>query len=154
MTGLPPSKDEKTWFRYMPVSRNVKPWGAHVKNVGFAVVPPFVDCHPYNHYHPADHQVVWERGRMLSSYTFVYITRGAGVFDSKHSGSRPVRPGDVIVLFPHVWHRYQPLADTGWDEYWMEFDGEYIRHLMSREEFSPEHPVQQIGVRDEILDLF
>jgi AraC-like DNA-binding protein len=144
--------DEKSWFRYMPVSRDAKYWGAYVINAGFTVVPPGVAYPPYKH--PPDHHFSWERGRVLPTYIFVYITRGAGVFDSKPSGTLAVRAGDLMLLFPQTWHRYRPSTDTGWDEYWLEFDGDYIHRLMAREEFAPEHPVQHIGLRDDILDLF
>ncbi len=97
---------------------------------------------------------MWEHGRTLPTYQFVYITRGAGVFESKPSGNQSVHAGDLIVLFPQVWHRYRPLADTGWDEYWLEFNGDYVRRLMTREEFTPECPLLHIGVRDDVLALF
>jgi AraC-like ligand binding domain len=97
---------------------------------------------------------MWEYGRTLPTYQFVYITRGVGMFDSKLTGSQPVRAGDLMVLFPQLWHRYRPLADTGWDEYWLEFDGDYIRCLMARDDFTPERPVLHIGVRYDVLDLF
>lgn len=146
------ASDQKAWFRYMPISLEVKSLGAYVPNAGFTVVPPHVPYPPYEH--PPDHYFTWQRGRTLPTYQFVYITRGAGVFDSKPTGNRPVRAGDLMILFPQVWHRYRPVTETGWDEYWLEFDGDYIRRLMAREEFSPEQPVQHLGVRDEILELF
>lgn len=147
-------KDEKAWFRYMPIRTEVKSTGAYVPHAGFTVVPPNVPYPPYRREHSPDHFFTWEHGRTLANYQFVYITRGAGVFDSRPSGSLPVRAGDIMVLFPQVWHRYHPLPGTGWDEYWIEFDGEYTRQLMARGKFSPEHPIQHIGVRDDVLDLF
>ena len=147
-------KDNKAWFRYMPIRADIKAMGAYVPHAGFTVVPPNVSYPPYRQEHAPDHFFTWERGRALANYQFVYITRGAGVFDSKPSGRQPVRAGDILVLFPQVRHRYHPLPHTGWDEYWIEFNGEYIRRLMARKEFSPEQPIQHIGVRDDILDLF
>ena len=88
------------------------------------------------------------------NYQFVYITRGAGVFESVAGGNLSVRAGDLLVLFPHVWHRYKPVLEIGWDEYWLEFDGDSIRRLIEREEFTPQNPVKHIGVEDKLLDLF
>ncbi|HTV41029.1 MAG TPA: AraC family transcriptional regulator [Candidatus Sulfotelmatobacter sp.] len=154
MTNAAQSKDEKTWFRYMPISLGVKSSGAYVKNVGFAVIPPNIAYSPYNDVHPPGYRDPWTPGRVFPSYAFVYITRGAGEFDSKPSGTLPIRAGDLFVLFPHILNRYRPLREVGWDEYWLEFDGDHIRHLMLRGEFSPERPVHHIGLHDDILDLF
>lgn len=153
-SSQPETKDEKAWFRYMPVSPDAKEWGAYVSNAGFMVVPPGTHYPPYESEHPKDHFFTWEHGRALASYQFVYITRGAGVFESEGSGQQAVRAGDLMVIFPQTWHRYRPSAEVGWDEYWLEFDGEYICRLMAREEFTLQHPILHIGLRDEILDLF
>jgi AraC-like DNA-binding protein len=153
ITNAAQFEDEKTWFRYMPPNPEAELWGAYVNNVGFQVIPPNTVYTPYNEVHPPDYRDPWEPGRIFHSYAFVYITRGAGEFDSKPSGRRPLRAGDLFVIFPDVWNRYRPFLETGWDEYWLQFDGDYIRRLMAREEFSPEDPVHHIGARDDILDL-
>lgn len=147
----PSVSDERTLFRYMPVSPRIKSLGAYVLNGGFTVVTP---NSPYPAYqHPPDHHCV-THGRMLSTYLFVYITRGAGVFGSKLRDNQAVCAGDLIALFPRVWHYYHPLSNTGWDEYWIEFDGDYLRRLMKGGEFSPNEPIRHIGVHDDLLDLF
>jgi AraC-like ligand binding domain len=38
-----------------------------------------------------------------------------------------VDAGQVIFLFPGVWHRYRPDEKTGWDEHWVGFDGDVAR---------------------------
>lgn len=154
MTDFAQFQDEKTWFRYMPPNPEAQSWGASVRNVGFAVIPPNVAYSPYNEVHPLGYRDPWEPGRIFPSHVFVYITRGAGEFDSKPSGPLPLKAGDLFVIFPHVLNRYRPLLNVGWDEYWLQFDGHYVRRLMARAEFSPENPVLHIGLRDDILDLF
>lgn len=143
--------NERTSFRYLPVSPKVKSLGAYVLNAGFTTVAPNSVYPPFQH--PPDHHCVTQ-GRTLPSYILVYITRGAGVFGSKSRRNQPVRAGDLIALFPRVWHYYRPLTETGWDEYWIEFDGDYLRRLMTCEAFSPNEPIQHIGVRDGLLDRF
>ena len=145
---------ERTWFRYMPPNPEAQLWGAYVNNVGFSVIPPNVPYSPYNDEHPLGYRDPWEPGRVFPSHAFVYITRGAGEFDSKPSGAQPIRAGDLFVIFPNVLNRYRPFLEVGWDEYWLQFDGDYVRRLMEREEFSPENPILHIGLRDDILDLF
>jgi AraC-like DNA-binding protein len=144
--------ETRGWFRYMPISPEAKAWGAYTRTGGFAVALPGAPYPPRQH--PKDHHFRWETGRVLHSYCFVYITRGEGTFDARPGGRQLVRAGDLLVLFPEVWHRYRPLDHTGWEEYWLEFDGDYIRHLMIRREFEPAHPVLHVGLRENILELF
>lgn len=148
------ARGERAWFRYIPISPEWKSSGAYVPAAGFAATPPKAPYPPCGHRHPSSHDFMWEFGRTLPTYQFVYITRGAGVFESKSSGIQSVHAGDLIVLFPQVWHRYRPLADSGWDEYWLEFNGDYLHRLMAREEFAPKSPLLHIGVRDDLLGLF
>jgi AraC-like DNA-binding protein len=90
----------------------------------------------------------------LHSYQFLYITRGKGVFESSHCASQPIKAGDLFIVFPEVWHRYRPNEETGWDEYWVEFDGDYVRRLMLHTVFKPEEPVLSIGMQQPLLQLF
>lgn len=127
--------DEESWSRYLPVTPKVKSLGAYVRGAGFASVSP------HSLYPPP-------------SYKFVYITHGSGVSSSRSQQNEPVRAGDLIIVFPRVWHHYRPLPDTGWREYWIEFAGDYIRRLMNQTGFTSDAPVQYIGIHDSILDLF
>jgi hypothetical protein len=88
-----------------------------------------------------DHIFSWEGGRTLDSFTLVYITRGGGIFESRSGGKHPINEGDLFIVHPGEWHRYKPAPATGWDEYWVEFDGEQARRIMRNEEFSIEKPV-------------
>jgi AraC-like ligand binding domain len=143
--------DKGAWFRYLPVTQKVRSLGAYVLGAGFASVSPHS---PYSlHRHPGDRATTTIR-RTHPAWRFVYITRGSGVFSSKGHQDEPVQAGDVIVVFPRVWHRYHPLPNTGWKEYWIEFDGDYIRRLMKQTGFSPNTPIHHVGIHDGILDLF
>lgn len=147
-----PLKDARTYFRYMPSSPEAEEWGAYVVNAGFMSVVPGSVYPPCKH--PKDHHFTWENGRVLPNYCFLYITRGGGVMESHPGGSKPVSSGDLIVLHPNVWHRYRPLPETGWDEYWLEFAGDYATRLMKCAKFRPEAPVIHVGYQEPILSLF
>ncbi len=142
---------EMAWLRSLPVSSEAMSLGAYILGAGFAAIPPGSPYPPCqyltNHAHMA-------KGQMLPAYRFVYITRGAGVFMSKFQENESVQAGDMIILFPKVWHRYHPLPDTGWNEYWIDFDGDYLRRLMARPEFSQKQPIRAIGIQESVLDLF
>ncbi len=145
-------KDVRTFFRYLPVNPENRAWGAYILDAGFALVPPRSPYPPCQH--PASHHFSWEFGRTLHSFQFLYITRGGGVFESSHCVSKPIKAGDLFIVFPEVWHRYRPNAETGWDEYWVEFDGDYVRRLMLHTVFKPEEPVLSIGMQQPLLQLF
>jgi AraC-like DNA-binding protein/mannose-6-phosphate isomerase-like protein (cupin superfamily) len=148
-------QNERSFFRYMPVSPAAKEWGIYVVNAGHAVVPPgsaFPTCR-----HPADHHGVGEHGRVLPTYQFLYIAAGKGEFESKATGKVTLTAGDLVVLQPGMWHRYRPLHDIGWHEYWFEFGGDLAHRWMNRREFLEAGPVFHIGPAipflDRMLDL-
>ncbi|MCX7045450.1 MAG: AraC family transcriptional regulator [Candidatus Sumerlaeota bacterium] len=145
-------KDKKTFFRYLPISARERSWGAYMLDAGYTMVAPGSPYPPYKH--PAGHQFTWEKGRTLHAFQFIYITRGQGLFESESGGPQEIKAGDLFVIYPEVWHRYRPSEETGWDEYWVEFDGDYARRLMQREEFTPERPILRIGFHQALLQLF
>ena len=42
-----------------------------------------------------------------------------------------IAKGDVFFLFPGQWHSYRPFNNTGWDEYWITFKGDYFFNLLN-----------------------
>jgi AraC-like DNA-binding protein len=146
------NRPNKFWFRYLPVTPDAERWGLYVLDAGYTLIPPDTPYPPGKH--PIDHMFSWERGRTLDSFTLVYITRGQGIFESKRGGRTSVSAGDLFILFPNEWHRYRPDPVTGWDEYWVEFDGEQARRIMNHPGFSEKKPVVCIGHQEKILRLF
>lgn len=102
--------------------------------------------------HPDEYNLTWDRGRILQEYQLVYITKGRGIFETAETGVIRINPGQVILLFPGVWHRYRPLKKTGWDESWIGFSGEVADRIM-RSFFSPEKAVLSIGYDQQLNDL-
>ena len=147
-----PSPSSLAFYRYLPISPEAAQWGAYVTTAGYEAVAPHAPYPP--HTHPTGHHFTWEKGRVLTAFQFIYIERGRGEFESAASGRLLVEAGDLVVLFPNVWHRYRPDPETGWDEHWMEFDGDYIRTLMRRKEFDPGCPVLQLGTFPELLQAY
>lgn len=49
----------------------------------------------------------------------VYVASGKGMYEG--SGREPVSldAGTLMLLFPDEWHRYKPLPETGWEEFWV-----------------------------------
>jgi AraC-like DNA-binding protein/mannose-6-phosphate isomerase-like protein (cupin superfamily) len=141
-----------TWFRYLPVTKESREWGFYVIDTGYTLIPPGTVYPPGKH--PGDHAFTWEEGRTLPSYTLVYITRGAGCFESATAGQKQIKAGDVFIVFPGEWHRYRPDPGTGWDEYWVEFDGDHARHIMKQRDLSKSEPVLAVSHHEAIVGLF
>src|ERR1700722_5895732 len=114
-----PKQRQTDFFRYLPVSKRDQQWGLFVTAGGFNSIEPKT-AYPRPG-HPRGYAFSWNKGRVLAEYQALLITRGAGEFESNRSARQPVSKGNVILLFPRVWHRYRPIYEEGWDEYWISF---------------------------------
>ena len=140
------------FFRYLPVSERDKQWGVYVTAGGFNAIKPG-DAYPRAG-HPSGYSFSWSKGRCLQEHQILFITRGEGEFESNAGGVKKVVAGNTIVLFPGVWHRYRPVSDTGWDEYWVSFNGSHVTQLVERGFMSPEDAVLKTGVDDLLLHSY
>ncbi|MCF3650833.1 AraC family transcriptional regulator [Synoicihabitans lomoniglobus] len=113
--------------RYLPSSPMTQAWGVAVTGGGIQVVAPGETYPPAGH--PSDHVFRWESGRVLGSLQLVLVRTGRGSFESRRTGVQTVRPGDVLILPPHAWHRYSPEPTTGWEEWWIELEGPVVTQL-------------------------
>jgi AraC-like DNA-binding protein len=143
---------KERFYKYLTIGEDDKRWGIYLTGAGHIRVEkntkyPLVDD-------PSHHYFNWATGRRLSEYQILFITKGQGVFESELTGFRKVNAGDVFILFPDVWHRFKPDITTGWDEFWVEFDGEIIKHYRSMEFLNPKNPVMQVGLQEEIAENY
>ena len=142
----------KDIFRYLPVSDREKQWGLYVTAGGFNAIAP---GEPYPRPgHPRGYAFTMDQGRSLQEYQALYITRGKGQFESEPSGPKRVAAGNVILLFPGVWHRYCPSSDVGWDEYWISYNGQYLERLVQHGFISPATPVLKTGLDYQLLHAY
>ena len=140
------------FFRYLPVSQRDIQWDLYVTGAGSSSVPAG-SRYPRS-VHPELYQFAWQCGRVLPEYQVLYITSGEGMFESAPSGKRVVTAGSVMLLFPGIWHRYRPLHQVGWDEYWVSYSGDYAQRLVQRGFIVPEDPVLNTGLDDAILQPY
>lgn len=145
-------KSKKAWFCYLPQSPAAVEWGLYILDAGYTHIAPKTPYPPGQH--PDDHMFTWENGRTLDSYTLVYITSGSGKFESHSGGRHTINAGNLFILYPGEWHRFQPDPEKGWGEYWVEFNGEQARRIMHNPAFSAKQPVHAIGADEQILRLF
>jgi AraC-like DNA-binding protein len=140
------------FYKYLITSEDDQKWGVFLKGAGFVKVEKNSEYPSSDH--PSHHYFQWERGRRLTEYQILYITGGTGVFESEVTGRQKISQGDVIFLFPGIWHRYKPDKSTGWTEYWVEFNGDLISHFRKNGFLVPSSPVHSIGLNEEIVEDF
>jgi len=141
-----------TFHKYLPINSLDQKWGLYVLNAGFGHIRR--SLHYPSAKHPSSYYFEWQKGRTLAEYQLIYITNGEGFFESEHSGLNKVKEGSIIFLFPHEWHRYKPSEGTGWNEYWVGFNGPVADQLIRNDFFNPAKPIIEMGFKDKVLDLF
>ena len=141
-----------SFFKYITVSEHDIDWGLYLIGAGFTQTLPNTPYPPEEH--PAGYNFKWKHGRIINEYQMIYITKGSGEFETIKSGSIIVNEGDVIFLFPGIWHRYRPNKKTGWTEYWISFNGDIPERLFQREIFSSENPVISPGYNAQLITLY
>ena len=125
----------ENYFRYSPISPELRQWGLGVTASGFSRIPAGAEYPPAKH--PADHHFDWEHGRLLDSLQIVLISSGRGLLETRATGKRIVEAGMVILLLPKTWHRYHPDPQTGWEESWIEVQGSVVDRLLQAGTFLP-----------------
>ena len=143
---------QTTRRKYLTINPSDQKWGLTTHSVGHQVIseneayPPQV--------HPTRYLFNIENGRILNEYQLLYITKGRGMFSSESSGRSQVKEGYMFLLFPGEWHTYRPDPETGWNEYWIGFDGRIMDEWAKDGFFRKESPVFNIGLNEEIIALY
>ena len=136
---------------YIPPGRDALIWGVRVLDAGFEAFPAGKP-YPAIEHHPAPYLYAWEDGRIFSEYQFLAITRGCGILETTSCPHLEIKAGDLFMLFPGEWHRFRPDPQTGWDENFVGFDGDYARHLI-QSFFTPNEPVLRGAATAETVKL-
>jgi AraC-like DNA-binding protein len=126
---------------YLPVNEDALRWGVYLTGIGRAVCRPGEPYPPLNH--PRVYRFRWEKGRTLPECAVVVISQGSGVFESEKIGLTAAPAGSVFFLLPGAWHRYRPLAETGWTEHWFCLSGELVHRLVEQRFLRPENSIRQ-----------
>ena len=140
------------YVRYLNTGSLEEKWGFYITTVGYSHTHPN-EHYPDNDAHPQNHSFSWNKGRILNGYYLVFISNGQGVFESALTQPRTVTAGTCFFLYPGVWHRYKPDAQSGWEEYWVGFKGSFAEELMNKGFFEPADPFIQAGLNPEVLSL-
>jgi hypothetical protein len=114
-------------IRYLVVNQTDESWGLYITTIGFQSIASNAQYPPKEH--PSSYWFKPQSGRKLQEFQLLYITSGEGVFESTHCKSTKISAGSILLLFPNEWHTYKPSKNSGWDEYWIGFKGEFIENL-------------------------
>lgn len=133
-------------FKYLTHNQCDIEWGIYANVIGNAHIEPNEIYPPKGH--PNEYNFTWKNGRILDEFQLIYITEGKGIFETKKQ-SYKVKEGDTILLFPQVWHRYKPLKEKGWTEFYIGFNGPFARQVIGF--FDPDNPINHIGFNEDIL---
>lgn len=142
--------DTASW-RYLPLESNDLEWGLYIMDCGYTLIPPNSDYPP--NWHPSSYRFTWDRGRRIDEYQLVYITKGKGAFESEDTPLTDINAGDLFFLYPGKWHRYRPGKQTGWEEHWVGFNGDYAERLVASFEKNGE-TVLSIGIDPGLVNCF
>jgi len=144
--------DQGADFKYLIVNERDKRFGLSVTTVGFQAIRAGSVYPPRNH--PDAYYFTAQKGRVLHEYQLVYITKGRGTFASDTTPSVDISKGQILFLFPGQWHTYAPLQKTGWNEYYIGFEGPIIDNLVKNSFISKENQILDIGINEELASLF
>ena len=119
--------DQGADFKYLIVNERDKRFGLSVTTVGFQAIRAGSVYPPRNH--PDAYYFTAQKGRVLHEY-------------------------QILFLFPGQWHTYAPLQKTGWNEYYIGFEGPIIDNLVKNSFISKESQILDIGINEELASLF
>lgn len=139
-------------FKYLLVNERDRAFGININTVGFQPIPPDT-IYPSTD-HPKSYYFNPCKGRVLTEYQILYISKGKGTFTSESTKKTEVKKGQIILLFPGQWHTYCPAIDTGWNEYYIGFEGSIIDNLLKNEFISPNNQILDVGVNEEFVTLY
>ncbi len=139
-------------FKYLITNERDNRFGLSVNTVGFQAIHAGSLYPPRNH--PEAYYFSTQRGRILHEYQLVYITKGSGSFESESTPLTEIKKGMVLILFPGQWHTYSPSAKTGWNEYYIGFEGAIVDNLLKNSFVEKDNQIIEIGLNEEISSLF
>lgn len=139
-------------FKYLVVNEQDRKFGTYVNTVGFQSIP---ENSPYPlKGHPLGYYFDIRKGRVLKEYQLLYISKGQGFFSTQQQKDRKIGKGSLLLLVPGQWHSYHPDPKTGWNEYYIGFEGEAIEHIFENGFLPKENAVIEMGVNEELIRFY
>lgn len=142
---------DEDYLAYLPESKLCEELGSVAHSVGHTRILSRSDYPPVRH--PDDHYFDWEKGRTLQAYQFALISEGRGILQTAPNTEivHEVETGDVILLYPGIWHRFAPDPEIGWTESWIELTGAAFDRMAKQGVFPLDRPLWRAGAYVEEL---
>ncbi|MFO7936415.1 MAG: AraC family transcriptional regulator [Kiritimatiellia bacterium] len=131
----------------------MRKWPFRVRSLGYSNYEPGYKGFPLGD-HPVDHRYTWEKGRVLSTLTLVFVSRGEGCFRSGPSGELPIKANTVICVFPEIRHAYCPDVETGWHSQWVELDTRDALPLIRQAGITEDSPLRTFDATPRLARLY
>lgn len=139
-------------YKYLISNERDKIFGSFVTTIGYQSVKA---NSPYPvKGHPSGYSFNVEYGRTLHEYQLLYISKGEGSFVSASKKKCKLERGNVLLLVPGEWHSYCPDTETGWDEYYIGFNGSMIDNLFTQNFFPHKCSIYEMGFSEEFIKLY
>jgi AraC-like DNA-binding protein len=139
-------------FKYLLVNEKDKKFGLSVNTVGFQTIQPY-SPYPLSE-HPSGYFFNAKKGRVLREYQLVYLTQGKGRLSFESGKELLISRGMLFVIFPEQWHTYHPMPETGWNEYYIGFEGSIIDSIAAQGFISTDRQIFEIGLNEELVNLY
>jgi len=139
-------------FKYLIVNDKDRKFGLSVNTVGFQCIQPNTP-YPLSE-HPSGYFFNAQKGRVLREYQLVYITKGKGVISFDKNTEKQVSKGQLFIIFPEQWHTYKPCSETGWNEYYIGFEGPVFESIIKNSFISRENQILDVGLNEELVNLY
>lgn len=147
-------QQESIHLKYLVTNSQDQQWGLIINSVGTQNISPGEEYPPRRH--PTRYHFSPGKGRTLSEFQLIFLTRGSGRFYSSLTDREglDVKEGDMFLLFPGVWHSYKPEPSTGWTEMWIGFNGQIVEQWCKSGLLDPSSPIFHVGAKEELISLY
>lgn len=139
-------------YKYMVINEQDRKFGSYVTTVGFQAIKANT-VYPVKG-HPAGYYFNVENGRILREYQLLYISKGQGFFSTQTVKDRKIEKGSLLLLTPGEWHSYHPDPATGWNEYYIGFEGRAIENMFDHGFIPKGNAVIEVGFNEELVKLY
>lgn len=134
---------------YLILSEKERSYGVYILSCGYQKCKPHTAYPP--HEHPGNY-LFTNKKRVLREYQLVYISEGKGVlYVGEHEYE--VTKGSVLFIMPGQAHYYCPDQESGWEEYFIGFDGDTAKDFIL-ENFHETKNLYRTGIDIELTQLF
>ena len=143
---------ENVSIKYLLIGKKDKQWGITVNTVGTQTIEKGYASYPPAERHPEGFYFDVRKGRVLNSWQLLYIHSGKGTMYDRQGKVTEINCGEMILLRPGCWHSYMPDKETGWEEYWIGFQGSVVEKRMKMGFL--DRTVYKVGIREDIVSMY